>query len=218
MRPEITLIRKLDADRRMSKRIFLDEHGTLRSDGSACRMVNGLATRAEAETAACLARLIAECAPDQAIALGALKEDLSSSVTITTDRRLESHPGAISRTRRFIDYRDGEPAWALIDFDVKGMPERVLAAIAACGGMWEALLAVAPGLRRAARVSRASTSAGLYRADTGERIAGSGGAHHYVMVKDGGDIERFLRDLHDRCWLQGLGWHLVSSAGQLLER
>ena len=125
MRPEITLIRKLDADGRMSKRICLDEHGKPSSDGSACRMVNGLATRAEAETAASLARIIEECGPDQAIALGALKDELPSPVTITTERRLENHPGAISRARRFIDYRSGEPAWVLIDFDVKDMPKRV---------------------------------------------------------------------------------------------
>ena len=84
--------------------------------------------------------------------------------------------------------------------------------------MWNALLTVAPGLQRAARVSRASTSAGLYRTDTGEQFAGSGGAHHYVLARDAGDIERFLRDLHDRCWLHGLGWHLIGRAGQLLDR
>ena len=42
--------------------------------------------------------------------------------------------------------------------------------------------------------------------------------HHYVLVCDGGDVERFLKDLHERCWLYGLGWHLVGGAGQLLDR
>jgi hypothetical protein len=181
-------------------------------------MGQGAATRAQADTAASLARIIAQCGPDQAIALGALKRELPNPVTIATERNLKDDPGAISRARRFIDYRGGEPAWALIDFDVKGMPESVSAAIAARGGMWEALLTVAPGLLRAARVSRASTSAGLYHIDTGERILGSGGLHHYVLVKDGGDIERSLNDLHDHCWLHGFGWHLISRAGQLLER
>src|SRR5262249_24495712 len=64
----------------------------------------------------------------------------------------------------------------------------------------------------------ASTSAGLYRTDTGGKIAGSGGAHHYVLANDAGDIGRFLRDLHDRCWLHGFGWHRISTAGQLLDR
>jgi hypothetical protein len=84
--------------------------------------------------------------------------------------------------------------------------------------MWNALLTVAPELANAARVSRASTSAGLFHNDTGEPIAGSNGMHHYVLVRDGGDIERFLKDLHDRCWLHGFGWHLVGGAGQLLDR
>jgi hypothetical protein len=58
----------------------------------------------------------------------------------------------------------------------------------------------------------------LYRTDTGTQLCGSGGVHHYVQVKDAGDIERFLHDLHDRCWQHGLGWHLIGRAGQLLDR
>jgi hypothetical protein len=42
--------------------------------------------------------------------------------------------------------------------------------------------------------------------------------HHYVLVRDGGDIERFLKDLHNRCWLHGFGWHVIGGAGQLLDR
>jgi hypothetical protein len=42
--------------------------------------------------------------------------------------------------------------------------------------------------------------------------------HVYVAVKDGADSERFLRALHDRCWLAGLGWMMVSTSGALLER
>ena len=98
------------------------------------------------------------------------------------------------------------------------MPSHVKAHIEAAGEMWNALLTLAPGLLRASRVSRASTSSGLFRNDTGEPLLGSNGLHHYVLLRDGGDAERFLRDLHDRCWLHGLGWHLVGGAGQLLDR
>ena len=82
--------------------------------------------------------------------------------------------------------------------------------------MWHALLMVAPELADAPRVSRASTSAGLFRRDTGESILGSNGAHHYVLVLDAGDVGRMSKDLHDRSWLHGLGWHLIGRAGQLL--
>src|SRR5260370_34648309 len=49
-------------------------------------------------------------------------------------------------------------------------------------------------------------------------MARSGGLHIYVRVEDGADIERFLRTLHERCWLLGFGWMTVGAVGQLLER
>ncbi len=39
-----------------------------------------------------------------------------------------------------------------------------------------------------------------------------------MLVRDGRDVERFLKDLHERCWLHGFGWHLIGGAGQLLDR
>ena len=128
------------------------------------------------------------------------------------------NPGAIARSRDFIDYQPGAPAWMLIDFDAKGVPPEVAAHIDTMGGVWSALTTVAPGLKDAARVSRASTSSGLSREDTGEQIADAGGFHFYVQVKDGGDVNRFLHALHDRCWRHGLGWHVIGRSGSLLER
>jgi hypothetical protein len=216
--PQITLITKRDTPALMSKRISLDVDSKLRSDGSECRMVNGTATRARAGTASDLAAIIQSCGSNQAIALGSLKEGLSSPVNVTTKKRLSQVPNAIARDRASIDYRSGCLGWTLIDFDTKGMPKEVSDRIDAVRGMWNALLTVVPELESATRVSRASTSAGLFRTDTGEPIAGSNGMHHYILVQDGGDIARFLKDLHERCWLNGLGWHLIGRAGQLLER
>src|SRR5215472_7739013 len=218
MMTEITLIKKSGPNPVMSKHIFLNEEGKVCSDVSQCLMARGTATRATAETAADLAKHIMDCGTEQAIALGALRADLVSPAKITTIAKLKDNPDAIARCRDFIDYRPGAPAWALIDFDTKGMPDNVASNIEAAGGVWNALLTVAPGLQRAARVSRGSTSSGLYRSDTGTQFGGSGGTHHYILVKDGSDIERFLRDLHDCCWQHGLGWHLIGRAGQLLDR
>jgi hypothetical protein len=67
-------------------------------------------------------------------------------------------------------------------------------------------------------VYRRSTSSGLARSDTGATLPGSGGRHLYVLVADGSDIERALRDLHSRCWIAGYGWHGIGKAGQLLDR
>ena len=149
MRPEITLIKKSDTNPVMSKRIFLNEQGKVCSDGSQCLMAQGTATRATTETAADLAKHIMACGTEQAIALGALRADLANPAKITTLAKLKDNPGAITRSRDFIDYRPGAPAWALIDFDTKGMPLNVAAGIEAAGGMWKALLTFAPGLQRA---------------------------------------------------------------------
>ena len=98
------------------------------------------------------------------------------------------------------------------------MPTAVAAELKRAGGFWDALLTVLPALKDTARVTRHSTSAGLSRADTGEALPGSDGVHVYVAEKDGADSERFLRALHDRCWLAGLGWMMVSTSGAPLER
>ena len=100
--PQITLINKRDTPALMSKRISLDGDGKLKSDGSECRMVTGAAAREFAETASALARIIAACRSDQAIALGVLKEDLSTPVDVTTKGRLDQNRGAITRSRSFI--------------------------------------------------------------------------------------------------------------------
>src|SRR4051794_37607317 len=100
----------------MSKRIFLDETGKVRSDGSNCLMVRGTATRATAATAGDLTTLITSCDSDQALALGSLKAGLPDPVAITTEKKLKANPSAIARTRDFIDYIPGSSGWALIDF------------------------------------------------------------------------------------------------------
>jgi len=215
---QVTLITKYDEPTLLSKRIFLDGQEQLQSDGSSCRMVYGSAARTSAATAHDLAQIIANCSSDQAIALGRLKDDLPDQVEVTVPSRLKHHPGAITRSRDFIDYLHGRPAWALIDYDTKGIPNEVAERIQAAGGMLSALLSVAPQLELAARVSRASTTAGLFNSASNEPISGSNGLHHYVLVRDGTDIERFLKDLHNRCWLLGLGWHMIGKTGQLLER
>src|SRR5262249_54675788 len=109
-------------------------------------------------------------------------------------------------------------AFALLDFDSKGMPTTVTTELEHAGGFWGALQKVLPALKDAARLTRLSTSAGLSRADTGEALPGSDGVHLFVAAKDGADSERFLTTLHERSWLAGLGWYVISSSGALLER
>jgi hypothetical protein len=181
----------------------------------------GTARRIRLDGLAALAQLIGGMSSDEAIALGALRSDLPDDVQITTKDKLNGGGNVsnlIARSTDFIIYRPGEPAFALIDIDTKGMPSRVREQLAIGGGYGAALTAVLTALRDTGMVVRSSTSAGLYRTDTGERLRGSDGRHVYMEVIDGTDISRFLRTLHERCWLAGLGWMIVSRAGQLLER
>ena len=122
----------------------------------------------------------------------------------------------IARTSANIGYQG--PAFALLDYDTKGMPPAVAAQLKQLGGFWPALLSALPALGDVGRVTRRSTSSGLSRTDTGRKVAGSDGIHLYIKVDDGDDVERFLRALHDRCWMAGLGWCMVSASGALLER
>ena len=207
----------------LTKRITLSADGKIRSDGSACVMSRGKAVRVRLSGPSDLATLIGDLEPHEAIALGALRQDLPDEVGIATKRKLDelngsATPDIVSRTSGHIEFRAGEPAFALIDYDQKGMPDSVRANIEGHGGVRKALGSVVPELLTAGGVVRASTSAGLRRTDTGATIPSSGGLHWFVLVKDGSDCERFLRALHARCWLHGLGWLMVSGSGQLLER
>ena len=216
---EIELTRLTKNGGPLTKRIFLSPDGTLVKDGSACVMAHGTAERVRLAGVDALGALIEGLASSQAIALGTLRADLPDKVEVATQQRLVNgvaRPDIIARTGANIVYRG--PAFALLDYDSKGMPAAVAAELKRCGGFWSALLTVLPALKDTAHVTRYSTSAGLSRADTGEALPGSDGVHVYIAEKDGADSERFLRALHDRCWLAGLGWMMVSTSGALLER
>ena len=165
-----------------------------------------------------LAAVIEKIRPDQALALGALRADLPEKVHVVTKSKLNGQPNTIARTAANIHFRKERPAYALIDFDTKGMPAEVAERMQQLGGFWPSLVSVLPILESTEHVIRRSTSTGLYRTDTGKTLPGSGGLHSYLKVVDGADIERFCATLHDRCWLAGFGWMMVGAGGQLLER
>jgi hypothetical protein len=202
----------------LTKRISLNADGTVNSDGGACTMARGQAQRVQVAGVEGLAKLIENLRSEQAIALGALRADLPDDVAVVTEAQLNGQPATIARTADNIVYVAGRPAYALHDHDTKGMPEAIAARIVELGGFWPALVSVLPGLEGAARVERRSTSAGLVHAETGAELPGSGGMHVFILARDSSDIERYLKALHQRCWLAGFGWMRVGGAGQLLER
>jgi len=204
----------------LTKRIALNADGSVGADGSACVMSHGRARRVHLSSAQQLANLIGGLGSSEAITLGALQEGLPDEVEVATKHRVNgaARPDIIARSRDYITFRPGTRAFTLVDYDAKGMPAEIGVRIAALGGFWPTLTSVLQALAGTERVLRHSTSAGLFRADTRKPIAGSDGVHAYVLVEDGADGERFLKTLHERCWLVGLGWMMVGAGGQLLER
>lgn len=215
---ELTVFTKSDGP--LTKSIHLANDGSLTNDSSTCIMRNGVARRTVIGNVDEFAGLIEVLNSNQAIALGALRTDLADEVEVVSKHKLDGQirNGLIARTANDIQYRKGQTAFALLDFDTKGMPQDVSERLSAIGGFWSALVSILPDLQNAAHVIRRSTSAGLSRIDTGEQLPGSNGLHGFVAVRDGTDIERFLATLHQRCWLTGFGWLIVGVAGQLLDR
>ncbi len=207
----------------LTKRISLSPEGALISDGSACVMSKGRAKRLVLNNLTEFADLVRDLDSSEAIALGVLRADLQDQVEVTTQDRLATLNGSapldlIARNATYISYKAGHAALALIDIDTKGMPDEVKKRIHEVGGYWHALVSVLPELATTGRIVRRSTTTGLSRTDTGETFDGSEGRHIYVLVEDGADVDRFLRTLHERCWLSGFGWHMVGAGGTLLDR
>ncbi len=220
---EITHLEKVGGP--LTKRISLSPDGTLKSDGSACLMARGNAQRVRLPDLGHVAALIQSFGSQEAIALGAMRQDLPDHVRVVTQGQLArlngttpQPAGTIARTSTYISYEPGRPALALIDVDCKGMPDTVETRIKQAGGFWKAFVSVLPEMETTGRIVRRSTSTGISRTDTGEALPGSDGLHIYLHVQDGGDVERFLETLHERAWLAGFGWHMVGVAGQLLDR
>jgi hypothetical protein len=215
---EITVFTKSDG--LLTKRISLASDGTVNSDGSACLMARGTAQRVRLKDITALPGLMQKFASNQALALGRLRAGLPDRVDVVTKSALNgvARPDIIARTATDIVYAEKHAGVALIDSDSKGMPPAVASRLAKIGGLWPALVSILPALEGVAHVIRRSTSAGLYRKDTGEKLPGSNNQHTYIAIRDGADAERFLHTLHEHCWLAGFGWYMVGKAGQLLER
>jgi hypothetical protein len=214
---EITVFEKMGGP--LSKRIALRD-GKIVNDSSFCRMANGSARRVKIEATQLLADLINAFTASEAYALGRLKGGHPERVRVVRRDELNgtTDPSVIARTKEYLVFSEGEPGLALLDVDLKGLPEDANRRMAECGGVWGVLCEVLPALETVGFVERASTSSGLRNGDTGETIAGSGGFHIVIPVLDVADSPRFLSDLHDRLWLKGFGWGMVSAAGSFLER
>ena len=215
--PELTLFTNTHGT--LTKQFTLDTGGNLvKTEGG--QMVAGTAMRIAIGDVQALAELVGTISSDQALALGSMRVDSPAQVSVVTKQALNGRtaPGTISRSREYLAFNEGRRGFCLGDFDRKGITAEVRDKLEQSGGFVAALGTVIPELKNTGYVVRASTSAGLFRTDTGQRFTDSGGTHLYLGIKDVSDSERFLKTLHGRCWLAGFGWYWIGKAGQLLER
>jgi hypothetical protein len=189
-RAEITVFQKSGGI--LSKHLWLNSStGKPISDGSACLMSTGTARRVEIINVAAFADLINRFGSDEALALGRLKDGLSSKVNVVTADKLNgafADANTIARTKEYFNFTPDNGGIALFDFDPKGISEAVKRAVNARGNLLGALCAVLPALETTALVIRPSTSSGLYNSRTGERFENSGGRHIFIPVVDAADI------------------------------
>jgi len=214
--PELTLFG--NAHGPLTKQFTLDADGNLvKTEGG--QMSGGAAMRIPVADVQALAKLIGTIKSNQALALGSMRGGLPEQVAVTTKTSLNGRtvPGTISRSREYMAFGE-RPGFCLGDFDRKGITAEVQDKLEQSGGFADALGTVIPELKNTGYVVRTSTSAGLFRTDTGFAFADSGGIHLYLQIKDVSDSNRFLETLHDRCWLAGFGWYWIGKTGQLLER
>jgi hypothetical protein len=94
---EITLFEKSGGI--LSKHISLKSDGSIHSDGSACVMSRGRASRTKVADVHALAALIASLRPYQAIALGVIRDGLPDQVKIVTKQKTERRRAAERRHR-----------------------------------------------------------------------------------------------------------------------
>jgi hypothetical protein len=215
---EITVFHKKNGV--LSKKISLNDEGNIKSDGSECRMADGSACRVKLNSVNALADLIEQMSSNEALALGQLRSELPDKVKVIFARDLNGKIPAdvIARTTEYLRFEPGAPAYMLLDHDLKGQPREVTDKLKELGGFWKAIITVVPGIAKAARVTRSSTSAGLYNRETNKALGTKTGQHVYVGIKDGSDIKRALKTLHERLWLSGFGYYVVGASGQLLDR
>jgi hypothetical protein len=143
----VEITRFLKSGGPLTKRIELAADGSVKSDGSACVTSRGAAWRAQIADLRQLASLIEELRSDEAIALGALRPDVPDLVRIVNKKQLlngVARPDVIARTSDCIIFSSGRPAFALLDYDTKGMPRNVAARLNQLGGYWPALFLFYP--------------------------------------------------------------------------
>ena len=203
----------------MGKRFFLDDDGQLQKQANGL-FSKGYVTVQNANNAQELAELAQNLTPQDALCLGQPRgvNALGTAPVATRQAQqalVHSSVPILSRTKDDFSFGQGQ-GWLLLDYDTRGLSEAVFSRIEQLGGIMNALHHVRPELENSDFVVRPSSSAGVHI--IGDPAPSVSGFHMFVRLKRAADIPQALKTLHSRCWLHGLGYHMISKSGHLLDR
>ena len=214
---EISIFEKPGADGPLTKVGQLGPDGKPEMDPSYCWMSSGTVRVASFTTMTAGAALIGGLSPQQAIGIGVPKATVPTGgvLNIVAKKLLNGGANVIARTKEHFTF-GSKAALMVFDVDTKWLTPEVAASVSDGDKYWSELVGLAPGLLGAARIQRASSSAGL--SANGTAFPSSANQHIYVGVMDGTDIPRATRVMHDRAVLAGLGRVVLGDVGQKLVR
>ena len=197
--------------------------GKVKTNADDCWLAEGMVTRITGSDLSTMVNVMAKLRPQHAMCLGSPMKngELVDQAPLTTVRRQaegKAPDDAISRSKENFEFTRGVGGLLLVDFDDKAMPDHVADLLTSLGGIDGALHDIAPALQTASHITRASTSAAVINDATGDLIGTGAGCHKYFHVLDQADIPRATQALHQRAWLAGLGWFMISKSGAILER
>ena len=157
-----------------------------------------------------LAAVAAAMGPDQALALGRLRAELPGRGARRHPPRARRRQGRRGRHRpharrhRLCPRRSRpSPCSTSTARACRTRSPRPSPDAAASGPPWSRPCRASPAPPGSA--APAPAPACSTRAPGRRSAPAAGGEHVYLLVRDGADVERFLRDLHERCWLHGFG-------------
>lgn len=125
----------------------------------------------------------------------------------------EDQAGPLFRGNLF-SYVRGRPGLLSLDIDLKDLPGwlRTTLKLGWADDVPQLLASVDRRWSTALRVERGSSSSGITDTRSGAML--TGGRHIFTVAKDGADIPRYTKVLHDRLILAGLGYGIVHRGGR----
>lgn len=203
----LTISHFMPASGRVGKIRGLDRDGHLRKTTSVA-LYNGTVEKRVFSSLREFAQFAHELPPNEAFGFGLAGSSAAPLVTEAARRQLPANTLAVSRTKKFFEFR-AQPGILPIDYDPQPGEEPL-----EMGKLVALLRDAVHELRTVTIAGKCSSSAFLY-APSGDEIVGPGGCHLFIPVADASQIPDCGRIIENRLWLRGHGCVKITGAGTM---